>query len=346
MIPILLLQAEPMDEERLRLGEELRSVQERLQLGRYGDRFRLEVRSALRTVDLVQALLDVQPRFVHFSGHGYPNGGFCFEDELGNRYCVPPEAVANVFAQFTGVVECVLINACHSEPLARSLAKHIPFAIGMSRDVGDDAAIAFSIGFYQSLAAGRSIPDSYGLGRAQLGLRLEDPRIPILVHGCDSGDVSGRQGNRLKPSVLDPSAREAMRDGYDLLLAGDSTRARAILQKALDNAPLDPQVNFYLAVAKLQGRNPRNCDWTLIRDVERGLLTAARGELIRVSALMALALVKREHYERNHRQQHPPTVKDILHELSSLDRSRIDWSVLRHIACSEETQRWLKRAAP
>ena len=42
-ITILLITADPSDATRLRLGEELREIQQRLQLGRNRDRFLLDV---------------------------------------------------------------------------------------------------------------------------------------------------------------------------------------------------------------------------------------------------------------------------------------------------------------
>ena len=70
MITILFLAADPTDFSRLRLGQELREIQEKLQLAKMRDKFKLEQRMSVRPVDISQAILDEMPKIVHFSGHG------------------------------------------------------------------------------------------------------------------------------------------------------------------------------------------------------------------------------------------------------------------------------------
>jgi hypothetical protein len=53
----------------------------------------------------------------------------------------------------------------------------------MNSAVSDQAAIAFSIGFYQALGAGKTFEDGYRLGCAQIGLETADSgesEIPVL----------------------------------------------------------------------------------------------------------------------------------------------------------------------
>ena len=58
----------------------------------------------------------------------------------------------------------------------------IDYVIGMSSTIGDRAAIAFAVGFYQALGAGRSIEDAYELGRAQIGLQnIPENLTPVLL---------------------------------------------------------------------------------------------------------------------------------------------------------------------
>src|SRR4051812_43943149 len=111
---VLFLSADPRDSTRLRLGEEIREVGEKLQLSRLRDEFVLEVRTAVRPVDLSQAMLDVNPAIVHFSGHGSLGGGICLEDATGITQEVSAEALASLFRSFGDRVACVLLNACYS----------------------------------------------------------------------------------------------------------------------------------------------------------------------------------------------------------------------------------------
>ncbi|HEY9664422.1 MAG TPA: hypothetical protein V6C65_38750, partial [Allocoleopsis sp.] len=82
-ISILLLSADPTNASRLRIGEELREIQEKLQLAILREKFTLNQRMSVRPTDISQALLDVQPHIVHFSGHGEASGELCFEDRTG-----------------------------------------------------------------------------------------------------------------------------------------------------------------------------------------------------------------------------------------------------------------------
>jgi CHAT domain len=178
---ILFLAADPTDESRLRLGEELREIQEKLQLAKLRKRFRLEQRMSVRPADVTQALLDVQPEIVHFSGHGTTSGELCFENQVGESHPVQPEALAALFQQFAHQVKCVLLNVCHSDAQAKAIAEQIPHVIGMNDAISDDGAIAFAIGFYQALGAGSTIDTAYELGCVQIRLmNIPEHLIPKL----------------------------------------------------------------------------------------------------------------------------------------------------------------------
>jgi hypothetical protein len=71
---ILFLASDPSNTTRLRLGEELREIQEKLQFAKHRDSFSLNARWSIRPTDLSQALLDINPLIVHFSGHGTSDG--------------------------------------------------------------------------------------------------------------------------------------------------------------------------------------------------------------------------------------------------------------------------------
>lgn len=179
---ILFLTADPTNESRLRLGEEFREIQEKLQLGRYRKRFNLVTRMSVRSQDVSQALLDLKPKIVHFSGHGTSEGALCFENETGQSHLVQPDALAALFEQFTNQVKCVILNACYSETQAKAIAGYIGYVIGMNQAIGDKAAIAFTIGFYQAIGAGRTFEDAYKLGCIQIGLHgIPGHLTPVLI---------------------------------------------------------------------------------------------------------------------------------------------------------------------
>jgi CheY-like chemotaxis protein len=185
MLTILFLAADPTDASRLRLGQEFREIKERLQLSRHRDRLKLELpQLSARPADVSQALLDTQPQIVHFSGHGTSTGALCFENQAGTARLVQPKALARLFGQFVGQVDCVLLNACYTKEQAKAIARHIDFVIGMSQAISDKAAIAFATGFYQALGAGRTIEQAYELGRVLVELQEEgvpEHLIPVLI---------------------------------------------------------------------------------------------------------------------------------------------------------------------
>ncbi|MFC5412359.1 caspase family protein [Larkinella bovis] len=175
---ILFLSANPVTEEPLRLGAEAREIQDELR-GSEGILFSTSLAVTPRT--LTRSILQEKPTIVHFSGHGTTDG-LCLETESGQLKTVSADALGRLFAVFDDSVQCVLLNACYSEPQARAIGEHIPYVIGMQRSIGDEAAIAFSATFYQALGAGLSIVDAYELAVAGMG--LQDDRqadIPVLL---------------------------------------------------------------------------------------------------------------------------------------------------------------------
>jgi len=194
-VSILFLAADPTDASRLRLGEEFREIQEKLKLARLRDQFTLELpQLSVRPSDIPQALLDTQPQIVHFSGHGTPTGALCFENRAGETHPIEPDALAALFEQFSGQVNCVILNACYSEIQAKAIAKHIKYVIGMNQAIGDKAAIDFAIGFYQALGGGRNIEDAYKLGRVQIRLQnIPEHLTPVLIKEGSVVNITAQQ---------------------------------------------------------------------------------------------------------------------------------------------------------
>lgn len=188
MISILFLSADPSDQTRLRLGEEAREIEEKLRLSRQRDNFDFIMKFAVRPPDISQAMLDVEPNIVHFSGHGNDEGALCVETVTGHTLPISAEALAGLFENFADQLNCVVLNACYSAVQAKAIARHIPYVIGMSREVADLAAISFSIGFYQALGAGRSIEQAFNLGVALIRMQgIPDNLVPQMLkmeHGA------------------------------------------------------------------------------------------------------------------------------------------------------------------
>lgn len=126
---VLVLAANPKSTSALRLGEEVREIDEGLKRSRHREQFELTSKWAVRIRDFYRHILDIQPQIVHFSGHSVGEDGIVLEDEIGKVALVQAEALAEMF-KLSGKkgVECVLLNACHSDTQAEAIRQHIPYA--------------------------------------------------------------------------------------------------------------------------------------------------------------------------------------------------------------------------
>jgi tetratricopeptide (TPR) repeat protein len=192
---ILFLAPDPSNAARLRLGEELRNIQERLERTPY----RLESRWAVRPEDVLHAILEIKPHVVHFSGHGLETGEICLQDNQGNVKPVQPKALAELFRLAAEHVKCVVINTCYAEEQAKAIAEFVPFVIGMKTSIGDQAAITFAKGFYIALQSEETIkPQSIerAFGAGSVAIRLDgiskEHLTPILF---------GDPRNRLRSEI-------------------------------------------------------------------------------------------------------------------------------------------------
>ena len=164
MKKILALVSNPKGSSNLDLLPEIRNLQEALERSLNRERFSVEWRVAVRQSDLRRHILDVKPQMIHFCGHG-EREGLLLEDERGKVKLAENESIVDLLKNFADRIECVLLNACNSESLADLIVKHLNYAIGMNRPVFDDAAIAFTAGFYDTLGAGESIERAFEFGK-------------------------------------------------------------------------------------------------------------------------------------------------------------------------------------
>lgn len=165
---ILFLAANPTDLTVLRLSEEAREIREELERAGLRDKFHFHERGAVRPKDLSRTLIDLAPRYLHFSGHGGPSGAIYLEDEAGKSKPVSASALRALFKASGNHIHCVLLNACYSRAQADEILTCVPFVIGMKDTIGDQAAIAFARGFYRGIGAGRSVPNAFDLGIAEM----------------------------------------------------------------------------------------------------------------------------------------------------------------------------------
>ncbi|MCI5163603.1 MAG: CHAT domain-containing protein [Candidatus Electrothrix sp. AX5] len=179
---ILLLTANPDDTAYLRIDREIEAIDKGLRLAGQVDRFSFKASHAVKVPDLRRSMQRYRPKIVHFSGHGSGEQGLCFESDQGRTQFVQAEALSDFFHLFSSQVRCVVLNACYSEVQAEAIARHIDYVVGMSESITDQAAIAFSVAFYESLGNGESIESSYKFSCAEIALlNLKEEHIPKLI---------------------------------------------------------------------------------------------------------------------------------------------------------------------
>lgn len=165
-IVVLFLASNPLDQERLRLDEEVRAIMEMIRKSKYRDSVKLESCWAIRTMDVLQALNEHSPAIVHFSGHGSDKDEIIFQDFQGNTKLISKEAIVQTMMASTGTIRLVFFNTCFSKNQAEAVIKHVEAAIGMKTSISDTAARIFASQFYSAIGFGLSVKKAFNQAKA------------------------------------------------------------------------------------------------------------------------------------------------------------------------------------
>lgn len=191
-IKILFLAANPLQTTPLRLDEEVREIEAKIRAADYRDSLELITKWAVRPDDLLQYLNQYKPHIVHFSGHGSASEEIILLDESGQAMPVSKQALVSLFRALRGDIRVVLLNACYSRPQAASITEYVDCAIGMSKAIGDKAAITFAASFYRAIGFGCSVQNAFDQGTAAILLQgIPEDKTPELVtrRGTDAHDL-------------------------------------------------------------------------------------------------------------------------------------------------------------
>lgn len=203
-IKILFLAASPLDVAPLRLDEELREIEKKIQTGSRRESFQLIPQFAARWDDLQEALLRHRPHIVHFSGHGSKSEEISVMDDSGASHPVDKQSLVELFEILRDNIRVVVLNACYSKPQAEAISQKIDYTVGMNKAIGDKAAIAFAGAFYRALSFDRSVHEAFKLGKNKLG----GGKIP----GADTPEIILRKG--VNPAEPFLEQKEAIRRDY------------------------------------------------------------------------------------------------------------------------------------
>ncbi|MDJ0898684.1 MAG: NACHT domain-containing protein [Xenococcus sp. MO_188.B8] len=181
MKTILILASNPRGD--LRIDREIRDLESAIERSKNSELFEIKIKLAVTVENLDELLYDNQPYIVHFCGHGAGKQGLVFENQEGVEQFLSNEALSNLFRNCGREIECVLLNACHTEVQADLIVEHIPYVIGTSREILDKAAYYFSVGFYKGLVREQSIEVSYKWGYNSIQRNM--PNVEIKFHSTE-----------------------------------------------------------------------------------------------------------------------------------------------------------------
>ncbi|MBZ0278353.1 MAG: CHAT domain-containing protein, partial [Anaerolineae bacterium] len=86
-------------------------------------------------------------------------------------------------------VRLVVLNACFSAVQAEVIAEEVGCVVGMTRAVGDRAAIAFAGAFYNALTFGQSVQGAFNLGEAAMSLTGEEETPKLIANNMDASQL-------------------------------------------------------------------------------------------------------------------------------------------------------------
>jgi WD40 repeat protein len=199
---ILFLAANPTGTTRLALDEECAAIEQELRLTAGRDDFEFRSKWAVTIDTLMQHLNDLRPTVIHFSGHGggsaaiylpdekpqrthrdvgaAPDAGIQLQDAQRQPQYVTAKALRQMIRSAAPTVRLAVLNACFSEAVANELRGEVDCVVGMSAAIGDEAARAFSVGFYRALGYRRSVGNAVEQAVAGLAARqLPDEHLPV-----------------------------------------------------------------------------------------------------------------------------------------------------------------------
>ena len=134
-------------------GREFRKIQQAVKSTAARARVAFVIGLAVRPPDLCRYLRENKPHVVHFSVHGKTKE-VVLVDDTDTPTEVDHHALTELLLAHSGQLQLVIVNSCFSNGLAQAISKHIDVAVGVPGSIDDDAAIAFSQSFYESLGDG------------------------------------------------------------------------------------------------------------------------------------------------------------------------------------------------
>lgn len=191
-IVVLFLASNPADAQHLKLDEEARAIGDMIRKAKHRDSVLFESRWAVQPMDVLQAINELKPTIVHFSGHGSNSDDIVFQDANGKAKLVSKEAIVQTMMASSSDIRLVFFNTCYSYNQAEAVTHHVEAAIGMNTSIGDDAARIFSSQFYSAIGFGLSVKKAFEQAKALVmmeGLNEENTPELFVQEGLDSNEL-------------------------------------------------------------------------------------------------------------------------------------------------------------
>jgi hypothetical protein len=192
IVKILFLAANPNGTGQLKLDEEAREINDMIRKSEYRDTLVFESRWAVRALDILQAINEINPTIIHFSGHGTNTDFLVLQDLTGNPKYVSADAIVQTMLSASESIKLIFFNTCFSIAFAQSVTKHLDAAIGMKESIGDLAARVFAAQFYSALGFGKSIISAFEQAKAALmleGIREENTPCLFIKSGINANET-------------------------------------------------------------------------------------------------------------------------------------------------------------
>lgn len=176
---ILFLSANPKDPDydELHLIRECNDVADKIRYAKHGNEVDFRQHHAISLAKIQEIIADTSPQIVHFTGHGEKEH-LVLEGINEQTEHAKAKALANMFKLLNKrkslakekKILCVVLSACYSRQIAKALAEHVDFVVGMSNEVEEDTAKIFAEHFYYHLCSGESFGDAFEFGKSQIAL--------------------------------------------------------------------------------------------------------------------------------------------------------------------------------
>jgi hypothetical protein len=112
----------------LDLDNEARAIQENIQKSAYRASINFVTRWAVRPLDILQAINEINPQLIHFSGHGLENDEIVLQGEDGQPKKVRLSAIVQVIMSAADTIRMVYFNMCCTEDEAQAVVKYVDAA--------------------------------------------------------------------------------------------------------------------------------------------------------------------------------------------------------------------------